>query len=874
MLSINKITASEDAVRYYAGYALEEGEAQGKWVGRAAEELQLAGRAVAENDLRNLLAACDPLGKAVAKSLGKKHVPGWDLTFSCPKSVSLVWAVGDEVLRAKIEQAQENAVCDALDYLEDHSAKSRIGRGGHMAIDAELVAGIFQHSSNREREPQLHTHTVICNVAKCTDGQWRTVDSRHIYKDQKAISAVYKASLAHRLRELGLAVGRTLHSFEVDGVPSRVRDFFSSRNNAISAELEAQGISRDVASRELKKSLALQTRKAKKAKHVQLDTARDFERWQAESADLGFTKETVESLLIEQNQVKEVAVKKLQQLAAKSLHRVTEERSVFEKTHFHTVIASELIGVGSYRDIKRGIRAAHKQPELELMRPDRFRQKYSTQEMMAVEKRVYQSIKERALEGRHVVRRETLDRLIESEFVTLNAEQQQVVRAATRTKSGVTIIQGVAGAGKSYAMQAVREAFSRDGYWVRGMAQTNKAARELSGSAGVEASSIDAFLLGLKNGKIPLSKRSVLIVDESGMVGSKKLDRLLQVAGKARAKVILLGDARQIQSIEAGQMFGAMHSRFSGEVLKSVVRQESKEAQALLQLREGKTCEALAYLELKGRLCVEKDSNTVIDKLVSDWREFRTEKPAAAALIIASRNETVNRLNVAARLHLKEMGVIEDERSFVRRDGSKIELAVNDTIVFTANDKPSGIYSSDIAKVFLINGSNIHATRSDGEVIQFDMRHFDQVAHGYALTAHRAQGTTVDRAFVYADGAFMDREKTYVALTRGRAGNCLYTDRASFGDLPWEQRAKMRSLSRAECEKLVAREYRSRLIERISRSGEKETTIAYRADDLNSRTPSRFERAMAKLQAFTQQLKGRGREAESGQAVRDVGIER
>ena len=407
MLSINKITASEDAVRYYARYALEEGEARGKWVGRAAEELQLAERVVSEEALRNLLNARDLLGSSIVGSSGKKHVPGWDLTFSCPKSVSVVWAVGDEALRANIEQSQERAVRDALDYLEVHSAKSRIGRGGHMAIDAELVAGIFQHSSNRDREPQLHTHTVICNVAKCADGQWRTVDSRHVYKDQKAISAVYKASLAHRLRELGFAVERTRHSFEVVGVPSHVRDFFSSRNNAISAELEAQGISRGVASRELKKSLALQTRKAKKLKHPQLDTARDFDRWQAESADLGFTQATVEGLVHgkKRQQIKEVGAKKLRQLAAKSLQKVTEERSVFEKTHLHTVIASELVGLGSYRDIKRGIRAAHKQPELELMRPDRFRQKYSTKEMMTVEKRIYQNVKERAFEGRHVVRR-------------------------------------------------------------------------------------------------------------------------------------------------------------------------------------------------------------------------------------------------------------------------------------------------------------------------------------------------------------------------------------------------------------------------------------------------------------------------------------
>ncbi len=248
-------------------------------------------------------------------------------------------------------------------------------------------------------------------------------------------------------------------------------------------------------------------------------------------------------------------------------------------------------------------------------------------------------------------------------------------------------------------------------------------------------------------------------------------------------------------------------------------------------------------------------------ELISDWQEFRRGEPKASALIVASRNETVARLNRAARAQLKEQGVLKDGNSFVRKDGTTIELAVNDTIVFTASDKANGIFNSDLARIRSIQGTKISALRSDGEFVFFDLREFAQVAHGYAVTAHRAQGTTVDRAFVYADGAFMDREKAYVALTRGRAGNRLYADRASFGSLSWQQQVEVRKLSRADREQFLTAEYRDRLCARLGTSREKETTLTYRADDINARTHGRFEQAMAKLQAaFTAGLRGDGRE--------------
>jgi hypothetical protein len=129
------------------------------------------------------------------------------------------------------------------------------------------------------------------------------------------------------------------------------------------------------------------------------------------------------------------------------------------------------------------------------------------------------------------------------------------------------------------------------------------------------------------------------------------------------------------------------------------------------------------------------------------------------------------------------------------------------------------------------------------------------VAHGYAVTAHRSQGTTVDRAFVYADGPFMDKEKTYVALTRGREGNRLYADRASLGSLSWEQQTEMRRLPKEKRREFVIKEYQQRLIEQMSKSGEKLTTFPFREDDIHARSLTKVDQALAGVRSFSKNIK-------------------
>jgi conjugative relaxase-like TrwC/TraI family protein len=844
MMRPNLITSSESAVKYYAAYALAQGEAQGKWEGKGAKRLGLEGRNVSEADLRAILSGNDIEGKPLVKKGWDKdkkeyrHTPGWDLTFSAPKDVSVVWASADEALRARIEAAQDKAVRNALDQLQNHSARSRTGAGGKESVQAEIVAGLFQHSSNRDKAPQLHTHAIVTNVAYGQDGTWRTLDSRHFYKDQRAISAVYKASLAHEMRMLGFRVERTTDSFSIIGVPDKVKALQSSRSRTVDDELAAQGLTRQAASRELKESIVLQTRKSK-TKHHHAEAARDFERWERENSEGGFSRQSVMDLrkaeYVPQKQA--VPARILQKVSLDSMHKVTESRSVFEKVHLHAEIAEALIGHGSYDDIKGSIQMAHASPELKtLLHDPSGRDKYSTKAMMAIEKRVYDIVRSRSDEGGHLIPKERVEKVIARHFPTIESEQRAAVDAATQTRSGVTIIQGVAGAGKSYAMAAVRQVFEDSSYRVQGLAPTNKAARELSRSTdNMPASSVESFLFRLQQGTAELTRKDVLIIDEAGMAGSRRFDRLMQKARSAGAKVILLGDSKQIQPIEAGGMFGEMQRRFGRSELRKVIRQSDKEeAAALLRLRDGSKREdfeaTLAYLSAKGRNYMGVDSETTIRKVVADALAYQKENPGKEFLIIASRNESVDRINRMVREDYKLSGRLRDSKEFHLKDGRSLDLAVGDQIVFTSNLKPSGIYNSDIATVSRINGSLITAVRTDKKEVRFDLKSFQGVSHGYAITSHKSQASTVDRAFVYADGPFMDKEKVYVALTRGRGGNMLYSDRASLGQISYEQRKELRKLKTEDREKILHQEYSNRLLDRLSRSSEKDTTLKYRQD--------------------------------------------
>lgn len=273
------------AVSYFKHMAQDEyytsdAEAEGEWDGRGAERLALEGT-VSKADFEAALNGIDPRTGEHLTQAGKSHAPGWDVTFSAPKSVSVMWALSNEADRKAIEAAHKNAVRAATTHLEDNHAFTRRGKGGAIKQPvAGLTIARFHHHTSRDLDPQLHTHAFIFNTAPRRDGTWGTIVSRDLYKAQKEAGAVYRQSLANGLERGGHVVERQGSSFRLKAIPREVERAFSKRRQAIEQAARTHGY----ATPKGMELAALRTRQVKRPREREAL----FEAWKQEARALGF----------------------------------------------------------------------------------------------------------------------------------------------------------------------------------------------------------------------------------------------------------------------------------------------------------------------------------------------------------------------------------------------------------------------------------------------------------------------------------------------------------------------------------------------------------------------------------------------------------
>ena len=266
-------------------YYTRDAEANSEWDGRGAERLALEGE-VSRKQFEALLNGLDPkTGEPLVQSGNKSHAPGWDMTYSAPKSVSVMWALSSPEDRKQIEAAHRKAVSAATRQLEDHHAFTRRGKGG---ANREAVAGLtiarFHHHTSRDLDPQLHTHAFIFNAAPRRDGSWGTLVSRNLYKAQKETGALYRSHLAKALEREGYLVDRRGTSFRLKAIPHHIERAFSKRRAAIEQAAKQHGY-HTPKGMEL---AALRTRQAKRPRQ----RAALFKSWAQEARTFGFDLQT------------------------------------------------------------------------------------------------------------------------------------------------------------------------------------------------------------------------------------------------------------------------------------------------------------------------------------------------------------------------------------------------------------------------------------------------------------------------------------------------------------------------------------------------------------------------------------------------------
>lgn len=403
--------------------------------------------------------------------------------------------------------------------------------------------------------------------------------------------------------------------------------------------------------------------------------------------------------------------------------------------------------------------------------------RHSTPEMLATERRLIEGALARRGEGAGVVEEHTVDAAL-GRRPSLGGEQAEMVRRLTRDGDGVQVVAGKAGAGKTFALDAAREAWEHTGHRVSGAAVARRAARELEDGAGIESTSLAALLADLREGgDYGLAPRSVVVIDEASMAGTRDLAELLDHAAAAGAKVVLVGDDRQLPEIDAGGAFRALIARTDPIVLTENRRQrETWERAALEELRTGRPEEAIKRYQEHGRVVLGEDADAVRGRLVHDWWQARTETDAT---MVAARRGDVSDLNGRARALMRESVQLGPDA--LRIDGR--DFAVGDEVVTLKNARRLGVLNGTRGVVTAIDTDTveINVCTTDGRDVRLPRGYLESTTehglatldHAYAITGHKAQGITTGATFVLGTDELY-REWGYVAMSRGREENRLY----------------------------------------------------------------------------------------------------
>jgi Ti-type conjugative transfer relaxase TraA len=412
---------------------------------------------------------------------------------------------------------------------------------------------------------------------------------------------------------------------------------------------------------------------------------------------------------------------------------------------------------------------------------------YTTREVWDQEGRILEAAD--SLAGRRPSKNRR-ERLTESAsrlagLMNLTGEQREALIHALDNRS-LSLVRGVAGAGKSYTMQAVRQAHEEAGYRVIGLAPTNKVVAKMAADNFTYAATLHSERY--RQEKLgqrwrPWNRNTCVIVDEAGMVDSEMLEWLLTTAVETGARVILVGDEAQLASVQRGGMFGVLKGRFGAAELKEIRRQDADWArQASLDLSEGCVSEALAAYAEHDRIHWSIDLESAADALVERWRADLRAEPGLARFVYCATNKVANELN--NRLQRACFGRREDFEVF-GCDRGWIQLYVDDRVQFHATDRTLEIMNGHVGRVVSIAENEIAVQLDEtGKVVRFDPATFTSWGLGYAGTVYRGQGETLPQAYALYDHVrSWSARSTYVALTRHRQSFDLFIPRSLARDL-------------------------------------------------------------------------------------------
>ena len=792
---------------YFAGH----GEELGRWVGRGAEALGLCGETDVEGLSRLFGQGLHPLtGAALGRRFGsdKATVAGYALSFSPPKSVSVLWALAPDEVMSEVRAGHDAAVGAALELLQDHAAFTRRGHGGlTQEATGGYLAAVFVHRTSRAGDPQLHSHVLVANkVQAASDGRWLAVDGRELYEVQKAAGMLYKACLRAELTaRLGVAWTDVDHNggAEIVGVPEGLVTMFSKRRAHVEAaaarlvgEKEAM-LCRSLTDDERAAVFQLAAYQSRAAKGDGGETTGQLRaRWTAEASATGQPPERWLPRVFgrrittgREARWSRLGVRPSGELILAEVVELLEAKHstwgraeliealsvVLPSGKFHSAeMVREVLEAAADTVLARSEVVCLTCPD----RPDLSHGavRYSTWWTLQTEQEILDLVEAGRTAGAAIAPSYRI--LAEA---GLGDDQAQAVRRLCGGGERVAVLVGPAGSGKSRTLGAARQAWEAAGTPVRGVAPSAVAAGVLGEQAGIRSETLAKFLLDAAKGRIRLKPGEVVVCDEASMVSTRDLAQLVLHVEAAGGKLVLVGDHYQLGSVDAGGLFRLLATDAKTAELTAVRRFADRwEAQATRRLRTGDHSVIDEYIE-HGRVA-SGDRDRTLDAAHQAWIDARQQ--GRSVVVMAADRDTVDQLALRARAARVAAGQVEPSGIQVGHQ----TVGTGDEIVTTRNDRRL----TTTTGAWVRNGDRWqirHRTRTGAlQLSSLDGRGTvtlpgdyvaNHVALAYAVTVHKAQGITVDEAVLVVDRA-TTAEHLYVGMTRGRRHNqaCVVTEAA------------------------------------------------------------------------------------------------
>ncbi len=805
MLTISKPLSAGQAQTYHEkeftakeqNYWSQRGVIAGEWQGRLAEQFGLAGTVSAEDFAKLSQGQHPQTGEQIVRQRasyeyqdadGKtiktmEHRAGWDATFSAPKSVSLTALVGGD---QRVREAHRDSVRVALDQLE-HYTQARIGGNHPPETTGKFIAAKFEHDTARPVDgyvaPQLHTHAVVFNITERDNGQPRAIQPQSLFASQQFATAVYQSELTYKLRQLGyeITTGRS-GAPEIKGYTQEYLDASSPRSQQIREYLERTGRSGKEAA-----EIAAHSTRDRKEIHSPGEVMAAHRRL---AADFGHQAEAVVRAARERSQHREKPVNSFERVRESltfSRDKNFEREAVVDERALIRDGLRRGMGEITHAQVRANLESRLASGEFQIVeRPAGFPGRYfTTAKTIEAEHEIIRTVREGQNDIEPLLPRPQAI-AVADRHEHLNRTQKSVVEDVLSAPDRIQGIQGFAGSGKTTTVTAIRSAAERHGYQVEGFAPTSRAARQLN-EAGIDAGTLQGFLARTANPDLR-ERKHFYIVDESSLASTNQMREFLSRIGP-NDRVLLIGDTRQHQGVEAGRPFQQLQEAGMRTArLDEIVRQQDPALKSAVELLAiGQVSAALDVLQQQGHV---KEIPNAEDRIRAIAKSY-VESPENT-LIVSPDNASRRELNVAVRQELKADGILApDDHTFrvlvQRQDMTGAERSwashyeINDVVRYTRGSKANGIEAAAYASVVAINPSAnlLTVEKANGELATYDPRRltgvsvYQEIQREFSV-GERIQFTAPDKSLGIANRdmaaieAIRPEGRLFVRLDNGR----------------------------------------------------------------------------------------------------------